>query len=117
MSVINKLLDKIAEYIKLRGEKLKLEIIAQISRLFAYFVAILTIALIGLFLLIFLSLALGAYLNMVLESPHLGYLIIAGFYLIILVVILLLMRSNKIQNWLETLFVELSDNITRDNEK
>jgi len=109
MSVFNKLIEKVSEYIRLRGEKLKLDIIAQVSRLLAHLVAFMTIALIALFLVIFLSLALGAYLNAVLESPHLGYLIVAGIYLIILILIVLLLRSNKIQNWLEALFISLSE--------
>tara|TARA_Y100000588_G_C13623846_1_gene656589 strand:+ start:122 stop:484 length:363 start_codon:yes stop_codon:yes gene_type:complete len=115
MAVINKLVDKISEYIRLKGEKIKLDIIAQVSRLLAHFVAFLTIALVGLFLLIFLSLALAAYLNYALDSPHYGYLIVGGIYLIGLVGILLLLRTNKLQNWLETLFVNLSESLEEEN--
>ncbi len=117
MSVINKLVDKLSEYIRLKGEKLKLEIIAQVAKLLAHFVAFLTIAIIGLFLLVFLSMALSAYLNMILDSPHLGYLIVAGFYLVMLLIIFFLLRSNKIQKWLEALFVNLSETIAEQNEE
>lgn len=115
MAVINKLVDRISEYIRLKGDKLKLDIIAQVSRLLAHFVAFLTIALVGLFLLIFLSFALSAYLNYVLDSPHLGYLIVAGVYLIGLIGILLLLRTNKLQIWLETLFINLSESLEDEN--
>ncbi|WP_421872786.1 phage holin family protein [Marinoscillum sp.] len=115
MAVFNKLVDKISEYIRLKGEKIKLDIIAQVSRLLAHFVAFLTIGLIGLFLLIFLSLALSAYLNSVLESPHFGYLIVGGVYFIVLIIIILLLRSNRLQSWLETLFVNLSETIEQEN--
>lgn len=110
MSVVNKLIDKVSEFIRLKGEKLKLEIIAQISRLMAHLFAFLMIMLIGLFLLIFLSMALGAYLNYALDSPHLGYLIVAGIYLIFLIAVVILLRSNKMQIWLESLFISLSEN-------
>ncbi len=110
MLVWNNLIDKISEYIRLKGEKLKLEIITQISRLLAHLVAFLFIAVIGVFFLIFASLSLGAYLNWVLDSTFLGYLIVGGLYFIILIGIFFLLRSNKIQNWLETLFISLSEN-------
>ncbi|REE05853.1 phage holin family protein [Marinoscillum furvescens] len=116
MSIINNLVDKLSEYIRIKGEKLKLDIIAQVSRLLAHFVAFMTLAIIGLFLLVFLSLALSSYLNYLLDSPHYGYLIVSGFYLVVFVVILLLLRSNRIQQWLEVLFVNLSENISDDGE-
>lgn len=111
MSVINNLLDKISEYIRLRGEKLKLDIITQVSRLLAHFVAFIFIAIIGLFFLVFLSVATSAYLNEALESTFLGYLIVAGFYLILLIAVWFLLRSNRIQNWLETIFITFSENL------
>lgn len=116
MAIINKLLDRVTDYIRVRGEKLKLDIIAQTSRLLAHFVTFLCIAVIVLFMLIFLSLALGAYLNAVLNSPHLGYLIVAGIYLIFLFAMIILLRSNKMQAWLETLFINLTENISDDHE-
>ena len=117
MSIINKLVDKLSEYIRLKGEKLKLDIIAQVSRLLAHFVALLTMAVIGLFLLVFLSLALGNYLNYLMESPHYGYLIVAGGYLILLIIIFLLLRTNKIQRWLEATFVKFSENISDQSDE
>lgn len=116
MSLVNKLLDKITEYIRLKGENLKLEIIARFSRILAHLLTFLCIALIAVFMLIFLSFALGAYLNAVLDSPHLGYLIVAGIYLLLLIVMIILLQSNKIQIWLETLFVNLGEHINDDDE-
>ncbi|MEQ8472094.1 MAG: phage holin family protein [Marinoscillum sp.] len=116
MALINKLVDRLSDYIKLKGERLKLDIIAQVSRLLAHFVGFMTIAVIGVFLLIFLSMALSAYLNNLLDSSHYGYLIVSGIYLIILIVIIILLRSNRMQRWLETLFVRLSQNIQEEYE-
>lgn len=117
MAIINKLLDKLTDYIKVRGEKLKLDIIAQTSRLLAHLVSFLAIAVILFFIVIFLSLALSAYLNDALRSPHLGYLIVAGIYLIFFLGIIILLRSNKMQAWLETFFLNLSENISDNNEQ
>ncbi|MFY0607369.1 MAG: phage holin family protein [Cyclobacteriaceae bacterium] len=109
MSIINNLLDKVSEYIRVRGEKLKLDIITQVSKILAQFIVLSSIALIFLFLIVFLSLALGAYLNSVLDSPHYGYLIVSGIYLIALFGLFVLLRSNKMQNWLEELFINMTD--------
>ncbi|XOV92889.1 MAG: phage holin family protein [Bacteroidota bacterium] len=116
MSLINKLLDKLTEYIKLKGEKLKLDIIAQVSRILAHVIAFLFLGIIAFFLFIFLSLAVGAFLNELLESTYLGHLIVAGVYLVVLIVIFLLLRTNRIQNWLESVFINISENIDTDEE-
>lgn len=116
MALINKLVDKISDFIKVKGEKIKLDIIAQVSKLLAHFVAFMTIAVIGVFLLIFLSLALSVYLNYILESPHYGYLIVSGIYLLMLIILVILVRSNRIQHWMEALFINLSHNLSEEDQ-
>lgn len=116
MSILNNLLDKVSNYIRLKGEKLKLEVIAQVSRLLAHFVAFMLIVMIGLFMLVFLSVATGAYFNSLLESTFLGYLIVAGFYLVLMITIILLLRTNRLQNWLEALFIKFSESISEKDE-
>lgn len=114
MALINKLIDKISEYLRLKGEKLKLDIIAQVSRIMAHILAFLFLGMIAFFLFIFLSLALGAYLNELLSSTYYGYLIVAGAYLILLITIFLLLRTNRIQNWMESMFINISENTEGD---
>ncbi len=116
MSLINKLLDKLTEYIRLKGEKIKLDIIAQMSKLLAHVLAFMFLGIIAFFLFVFLSLAAGAYLNELLQSEYYGYLIVAGVYLILLIAIFLLLRTNKIQNWLESVFINISENIDTNGE-
>lgn len=116
MSIINNLLDKVSNYIRLKGEKIKLEVIAQVSRLLAHFVAFMFIVIIGLFMMVFLSAAAGAYLNSLLESTFWGYLIVAGFYLLLMIVILLLLRTNRLQNWLEASFIQFSESLSEKDE-
>lgn len=114
MSIINNLLDKLSTYIQIRGEKIKLDIIAQVSKLLAHFVAFLLVGLVCFFFFVFGSITLGAFLNEVLESVYYGYLILTGFYLVLLIFIFLLMKSKKIQKWMEAFFVNLSENIDSD---
>lgn len=109
MSIFNKLTEKLTEYLRLKGEKLKLEIISQVARLLAYFAIIMLIGLISLFLFVFLSLAASAYINLLLDSSYLGHLILAGFYLLCLFVLMLFLKSNKLQIWLEALFIRFGE--------
>jgi high-affinity Fe2+/Pb2+ permease len=114
MSIINNLLEKLSSYIKVKGEKIKLDIIAQVSKLLAHFVAFLLVGLVGFFFFVFGSIALGAYLNEVLDSVYFGYLILTGFYLILLLIVILLLKTKKIQKMLEAFFVNLSENMNED---
>lgn len=47
----------------------------------------------GLFALLFLSIAVAVYLSNVLESPSAGYFIVGGFYLLLLILILVFGRK------------------------
>jgi hypothetical protein len=47
----------------------------------------------GLFALLFLSIAVAVYLSNVLESPSAGYFIVGGFYLLLLIIILVFGRK------------------------
>lgn len=117
MPVINKLLDKITEYLRLKGEKLLLDVIARVSRILAYVMAFMVLGVIIFFLFVFLSLALGSYLNELLNSAYYGYLIVAGIYLLISIVIFLLLQTNKIQQWLEALLIRISENKFDDDDE
>ncbi|MEQ8365029.1 MAG: phage holin family protein [Cyclobacteriaceae bacterium] len=109
MSLINNVIDRITDYLKVKGEKLKLDIIASVSRIMAYVISFILILLIGFFFLVFASITTGALINEALESAYLGYLIISGFYLIVLVVVLMLLKTRKIQNLIEKTLVHLND--------
>jgi hypothetical protein len=107
---ITSLIDKLTEYIKVKGEMLKLEIMSQVAKILSYAITFLVVALIMLFLVFFAGLTLAVYLNDVLSSAYLGYLIVSGIILFSLIIILLLLRSGKIQRWLESLLINIGRN-------
>jgi len=109
MSLINTVIDKVTEYLKIKGEKIKLDIIASVSKIMAYVICFILLLLIGFFFLVFASITAGAVINQALESNYLGYLIITGFYLIVLIIILILLRTRKIQNLIEKTLVQLNE--------
>lgn len=111
MALATKLVDKISEFIRLKGEKIKLDIIAKVSKILALFVTFLVIFIFGVFFILFISFALSEYLNTVLESNFYGYLITSGIYLLMLVIVVLVFRSHKMQKWLENFFVSFGEEI------
>lgn len=104
---INKLIDKLTDYLKLKGEQLKLEILSHVARILAYVITFIAIGLVASFLGLFGALTLAVVINYWMESTYIGYVIVSGVLLIFLVILILLLRSQKIQRWLETMIVKL----------
>jgi type VI protein secretion system component VasK len=105
---INKLVDKLTDYIKLKGEQLKLEVMSQVARVLAYVIMFIAIGLVASFLGLFGALTLAVVLNYWLESVFLGYVIVSGLLLIVLIILILLLKSQKMQKWLENMIVKMS---------
>ncbi|MFT6852521.1 MAG: Na+/proline symporter [Cyclobacteriaceae bacterium] len=107
MFPINKLVDKLTEYLKVKGDQLKLDVLSQVARILAYTITFILIGLIASFLVLFISLTLALYLNHLLESVYLGYVIISGVILILLIILILLLKTQKIQLWLESMIIKI----------
>lgn len=111
------LIGRITEYVKLKIQQIKLELVGHIARLMSQLIVMMLLVLLGLFMILFLSFAAGAFLNEILESSFLGYLIVAGGYFIALLTVGLLAKSGRIQGWLEEAILRASDQIeTEENE-
>lgn len=83
---------------------------SNLARTVAYVIIGFLIALFVFFLAFFLGLALAAYLNQVLESNYLGYLIVAGIVLIKMIVVLILMKTGHLHMKLEAIILKVSEN-------
>lgn len=108
-SKIGEIIEKLTEYIQVKTEQVKLKIVGYISRILANVLALFFIILVGFFFLFFLSFSIGSLLNEVLESAFWGHLIIAGFYLFLIIIALILVKSGKIQSWLENLILKIAE--------
>ena len=109
-STIADLIDKLKEYIELKAEQLKLQAIPHFSRFVSGFIAISMLAVLGILLMFFLSLALANFFNDLMDSSYLGYLVIAGFYLVFILFVLVLVKTGKVQDWVEQLILKASKN-------
>ncbi len=112
--MLSALINRITEYVKIKGQQIKLEIIGHVAKLLGHVLVVSFIAILGLFLILFLSFAVGAYLNELFESTYLGYLAVAGGYFLVVIIIALLARTGRIQKWIETLILSASDELEED---
>jgi len=112
--MLTALINRITEYIKIKTEQIKLEIIGHSARLLSHVLVVGFLVILGLFFLFFISFGLSAYFNQLFNSTFLGYLTVAGLYLLVIVLISILARTGKIQNWIEATIVKAMDEMEED---
>lgn len=83
----------IQEYIEVRIDLLRLHTAEHVSRLFSSAVSAAVIGYLFLLILLFLSFAGGYFLGSLLHSTELGFLCVAGFYTLALVIFLLFRKQ------------------------
>ena len=95
--------DNIKEYIETRYELLSLKSADKVSKIGSSLGMALVIALLTVFFLMFLSIAGGIFLSMLLDSYIYGFLCLSLFYLILIVIVYTARKSliiNPIRNLL-----------------
>lgn len=111
---LDKLVDFITKFVELKLELYELKVKEQLVVIISSFATLALIISFGLFMIFFGSLALGFYLNGVLESRFLGFLIVGLIYFVICI-ILVLFKDKIITNHLfQALF---SDSLTINDDE
>ena len=82
------LIGNLTGYLDTRIDLVRLEVQQKMTTLFVSTVHGVTLALLGLLFLIFVSIFAGLALNSVLDSTYWGFGVVAGFYLALLVLVL-----------------------------
>lgn len=97
--VISELRHLITEYFDARLKLIKLETFEKIAKVTAVLFSSLVVALLGFFLLFFLSMSAGFYLGKIFDSLALGFLTVTGLYLILFALVLF-MKKDLLENFL-----------------
>ncbi len=99
------LTESITDYIQTYYKLSILKVADKSTSIAAIAVAVLAAAFLGLFVLFFGGIALGIWLGHLLENTVLGFVLVAGFFLVMLIVVLVLRKKlifpiirNKIIN-------------------
>ncbi len=107
-TVITELRQLITEYFDARLKLIKLETFEKIAKVTAVLFSSLVVALLGFFLLFFLSMSLGFYLGKVFESMALGFLAVTSLYLLLFVLVLLMKKDLMEKFLIERIIGELT---------
>jgi len=99
---INGVFQKSKEYIDTRFKLFKLKLVERSSRLIASLIVDVVKTVFAIFVIFFLSLALGFYLSELLGSSSLGFLATGGIFVVLIVLI------SAFESRLERLFMNLS---------
>ena len=106
----------IQKYIEVRFDLLRLHTAESISRILSSVVSIVIYAFLSSLILLFLSVAAGYYLASLLNSNELGFLCVAGFYAVVLI-IFAIFRKQIIERPIIKGIVKLFFQKAGDNEK
>jgi len=107
-TVITELRQLITEYLDARLKLIKLETFEKTAKVTAVLFSSLVVALLGFFLLFFLSMSLGFYLGKVFESMALGFLAVTSLYLLLFVLVLLMKKDLMEKFLIERIIGELT---------
>jgi hypothetical protein len=105
MSFINKWKDKIAHYVEVRLDLIKLGFIERTSGILSYLIFVFICFFLSLSVLIFIGIGIGEYFAMVFDSRVGGFFVTAGFYLLLMVLMFLL--RVPITNFFSGLFIRI----------
>ena len=86
------LTESVSEYIKTYYKLSVINVTDKATGIAASSLSALVIAFLGLFVLLFSGIALGIWLGDLLDNTALGYLLVAGLYLLIIIVIVALRK-------------------------
>lgn len=90
------IIDNIKGYFETKIELLKLEASEKLAQIFTFILLGACFVFFGMLAFIFLNLALGGFLNAVMESEFLGYLAVGLFYLLLMVILGFSIRKGGI---------------------
>ena len=108
--------EAVEQYLQDRLLLIKLQTTEKISKLIAAMFTSLLIAILGFFILLFLSIMVGYYFASLTGSNFLGFGIVAAFYLILLGVIIAI-RKNVIQKNIINMVIEVMFEKTKEAEE
>lgn len=93
---VNALIDNLKGYVETKIELLKIEVQEKLTTLITVVLVLFCISIFGVLAFFFLNFALAFYLNQLLDSIFLGFLILGFFYLLILIVLVFSISKGSI---------------------
>lgn len=94
MSVLSRVIRKPINFVEHQVSKVKHHIQEEISDKVRKLIIVVGLAFLMLFVILFSSIALAVYFNILVESAVLGYLMVAGIYLLLFIILFLVRKRD-----------------------
>ncbi|RYD58746.1 MAG: hypothetical protein EOP56_03935 [Sphingobacteriales bacterium] len=119
LDFVNKWKHKIAHYIDVRLQLMKLSIIERVSNVLSYFIFAFITLFLGVAILVFLGISIGEALSSLVDSRALGYLMTTGIYVLLFVVLILCRTAitNKFAGVFITMLTHIDDEEKDDKDE
>lgn len=108
------MINHLSKFVEIKLEIYELKVKSQLVDIVSNFSVMILIISFGMFLLFFLSLSLGLFLNGVFNSNYIGFVIVSLIYFVICI-LLILFKGKIIKYYLFQTF--LSDTINNDSDE
>lgn len=103
--MLGKIIDKALSYLSAKLDLLKLSIIERVSLILGFFMFMMVSMIMVMAAMVFLGIGLSEYFAAITNSVPLGYLIVSGIYILLLVFIFIFKKT--LSKWFAGLFVNL----------
>ena len=106
---IDAIIEHLTGLIETRVELAKIEVKEEVSKIGARIIAGVVFAFLLVMIIIMFSIALAAWINVMLESGYWGYFIVTGFYLLTLILLIVFKVHIRLQQKMESLLIDSED--------
>ena len=113
---IDAIIENLTGLIEARMELAKLELKEEVAKAGARIIAGVVLAFLLVMIIIFVSIALATWLNYLLGSMFIGYLIITGFYLLVLVLLIAFKAHVWLQQKIEGMLIDTEETDQSDEQ-
>ncbi|GAA0892033.1 hypothetical protein GCM10009122_17120 [Fulvivirga kasyanovii] len=94
MSLLSRVIRKPVNFVEHQVHKVKENIREEISEKVQKLILVISLAVLMLFAVLFVSIGLAAYFNQLLESGVYGYFIVAGIYVLLFTILFVIRRKD-----------------------
>ena len=106
---IDAIIENLTGLIEARLELAKIEIKEEVAKTGARIITGIVLAFLAVMIVIFLSMSLATWFNYLLDSVYLGYVIVTGFYLLVLVLLIVFKVHVWLQQKIEAMLIQPAD--------
>ncbi len=114
---LDRLVQNVSRFLEVKLEIYELKLKKQLAETIANVAALFLVAAFGFVALVFLSLALGLYLNYVFGSSFLGLLLVGGLYIVVGIIIFQFKERLITHPLFESMFKETKNEVENESPK